>query len=290
MEPMIKMEEIGQSIAAFQDAAREFFGRIPRVDMLDHGFVKMIELWGSDRAIVEAARESTDKGFLGWEPGQCPICMGTGKEPTIRGGEPTDDPCYTCGGKGSHRGDAKLLRFLYVNKHSTPFEMAGGIFQIQAPIAVFREWHRHRTQGFSEMSARYVPLPDLNYVPTVERLLISSKTNKQAGVIEGADVLDEMGAIAYRQELREQYRADETFYQKSLRMGVPKELARMHLPVGRYSRMRATAVLRNWLLFMTLRSAAGAQWEIRQYSHTVGDFLEQAFPRTLELFHDDTGL
>lgn len=282
--------KLSELIHSFQDYAREFFGQIPRVDVLDHGFVKMVDLWGSDRAIVEAARESTSKGFLGWEPGQCPVCMGAGKEPAIRGGELTDDPCYTCGGKGSHRGDTKLLRFLYVNKHSTPFEMAGGIFQIQAPIAVFREWHRHRTQGYSEMSARYVPLPDLNYVPTVERLLINSTTNKQAGVIEGAEALTAEVAEGYRAELLRHYADDEAFYQKALHQGVPKELARMHLPVGRYSRMRATAVLRNWLLFMTLRSAVGAQWEIRQYSFIVGNFLEQAFPRTMELFHDDTGL
>lgn len=282
--------EIGERIATLQGMVRDFFGEIPRVDVLDHGFVKAIESWGSDRAIVEAARMSTAKGFLGWEPGQCPACTGTGELKALRGGEPTYDPCFACGGKGSHRGDAKLLHYLYTNKHSTPFEMAGCTFEIQAPIAVFREWQRHRTQGYSEMSARYSPLPDVNYIPSVERLLVNSTTNKQAGVIAGADELTIEGAERYREELRAHYATDEDLYQRALQSGVPKELARMHLPVGRYSRMRATANLRNWLLFMTLRSASGAQWEIRQYSHTVGLFLNKAFPRTLELFHEDTGL
>ena len=134
------------------------------------------------------------------------------------------------------------------------------------------------------MSARYVHLPDVNYVPTVERLLINSKTNKQAGVIAGAEVLTEQGALEYIEELKAHYTSDETLYQKALKMGVPKELARSHLPVGRYSRMRAHANLRNWLAFLTLRMDKAAQWEIQQFAGAVGSFIATTFPRTWELF------
>jgi len=49
---------------------------------------------------------------------------------------------------------------------------------------VFREWHRHRTQSYNEASARYTPLPDENYVPTIERLLLGGDgKNRQAGTI-----------------------------------------------------------------------------------------------------------
>jgi thymidylate synthase (FAD) len=58
----------------------------------------------------------------------------------------------------------------------------------------------------------------------------------------------------------------------------------VHLPVGRYSRMRASAVLRNWLSFLTLRMAPSAQWEIRQYANAVHDLLVEHFPRTMTLF------
>ena len=61
------------------------------------------------------------------------------------------------------------------------------------------------------------------------------------------------------------YEAAEELYQEALKAGVPKELARVHLPVGRYSRMRASSNLRGWLAFLALRAAeAGAQFEIRQ--------------------------
>jgi thymidylate synthase (FAD) len=266
-----------------------------KIQLLDHGYVGFIEHWGSDERIVEAARMSTGKGFLGWGP-KCRECGATFD---------TDQPCpkptgveYVDSGKGGHvfdaAGDEKLLRYLWENKHATPFEMAGMVIEVKAPIFVFREWHRHRTQSYNEMSARYVPLPNENYVPTVERLMINSKTNKQAGTVVGADVLDEKGAQAWRAMLKLQYAAQEEFYQAALRNGVPKELARIHLPVGRYSAMRASANLRNWLAFLTLgyghsdrdrlRMATGAQWEIRQYANAVGEVIATKFPRTWELF------
>ena len=94
------------------------------MQVLDHGFVTLIESWGSDERIIEAARMSTQKGFEGWGP----------KE------------------DGS-AGDEKLLGYLYRNNHATPFEMGGAVIEVQAPIFIFREWHRHRTQSYNEMSA-----------------------------------------------------------------------------------------------------------------------------------------
>lgn len=135
------------------------------------------------------------------------------------------------------------------------------------------------------MSARYTPLPDLNYVPALDRLMIAaSKTNKQAGVVKGADELTEESAIRYQIELQEMYRSQESFYRLALQSGVPKELARIHLPVGRYSRMRASANLRNWLAFLTLRTAPEAQWEIRQYANLISEIVKNLYPRTWELF------
>lgn len=69
-----------------------------------------------------------------------------------------------------------------------------------------------------------------------------------------------------------------------MRSGVPKELARILLPVGRYSRMRASANLRNWLQFLTLRLDLAAQWEIQQYAAAVGRLVAMVFPRTWSLF------
>lgn len=184
----------------------------------------------------------------------------------------------------THVGDEKLLCYLWEHKHHTPFEMAGMTIEVQAPIFVFREWHRHRTQGYNEMSARYTPLPNVNYIPSVERLMMNSKTNKQAGVIKGADELTEQGAAIYQMQLERMYADQESLYQRALQNGIPKELARIHLPVGRYSRMRATANLRNWLAFLKLRMPNDAQYEIRMFANVVAQLIEEKFPRTYALF------
>lgn len=235
------------------------------IRILDHGYLRLIEAWGKGESgvvnhartyedyecgIIEAARQSTQASFRGWEE------------------------------------DEKLLKFLYTNKppHSTPFEFAGMVIEIQLPIFVTREWHRHRTQSYNEMSARYSPLPDRNYVPSKERLFMMQEHNKQAQAMKGsADLTDEM-ANRWLMNLEGMYVQLENFYQFGLKHGIPKELARVAIPVGRYTRMRASANLRNWLAFLTLRMDPNAQWEIRQYANAVGDIICEIFPRTWKYF------
>lgn len=235
-----------------------------RHQVLDHGYVEFIESWGRGKAgepeagIIEAARQSTQGAFRGWIQ------------------------------------DQKLLAFLYNSKpqHSTPFEFAGMTIEVQAPIFVFREWHRHRTQSYNEMSARYSPLPDLCYMPTLERTLSGGQhvtSNKQAQTT-GA-VLTEDSATEWLAALHSHYEYAEKLYQVALKQGVPKELARCSMPVGHYTRMRATANLRNWLAFMTLRADPHAQWEIQQFAYTVGSIIASEFPQTWALYcnrHEQT--
>jgi thymidylate synthase (FAD) len=247
-----------------------------KLQVLDHGYVEFIEAWGNgcggpelsieydgsdpvpfvendfEVGLIEAARQSTQGSFRGWEQ------------------------------------DAKLLRFLYEHKHFTPFEFAGLVIEVQAPIFVFREWHRHRTQSYNEMSARYAPLPDLYYVPTLERVRSGAlnTTNKQA---QGSGILHEGDARTFvEDELVDLYSLAEKVYQKALADGIPKELARLVMPVGHYSRMRASANLRCWLGFLTLRLDSAAQWEIRQFAAAVGQVIAAKFPQTWALFQQET--
>lgn len=229
-----------------------------KVPLLDHGYVALVESHGSDERIIEAARMSVDKGFLGWGPDE--------------DGKP---------------GDERLLRFLYEHKHTTPFEMAGFTIEVKAPIFVLRQWHRHRTQSYNEMSARYTPLPAEDYLPSVERLLRMSDKNKQAGAVKGADVATARAADHFREALKGSYKRQEDLYQQALRDGMPKELARLGLPVARYTRMRASANLKNWLGFLTLRCDSHAQEEIRVYADAIADtIVAKLYPRTFELWSE----
>lgn len=258
-----------------------------KIKILDHGSIELVEHWGSDESIITSARMSTDKGFQGWGPMTCRTCKGHGHIATKRlmdDGWGEVEECPTCKGNCAVPGDEKLLRYLWEHKHLSPFEMAGAIFEVQAPIFVFREWHRHRTQSYNELSARYTPIPDVNYRPTVERLLTKPNANKQAQGT-GATLTEEQ-AIGFQAALERQYAEAQETYTIALQAGVPKELARLVIPVGRYSRMRASANLRNWLSFLTLRNDPAAQWEIQVYAQAVQDILRERFPRTLALFEE----
>jgi thymidylate synthase (FAD) len=236
-----------------------------RIQVLDHGYVEFVEAWGTGHdgvhscvmgesddyevGIIEAARQSTQGNFRGWDQ------------------------------------DAKLLKFLHNNRHATPFEFAGMVIEVQAPIFVFREWQRHRTQSYNEMSARYAPLPEAEYTPTLERLMqVNAKeSNKQAGNVGGIELSSE-NAMKWLSMLEHAYAVTQEAYRFGLAVGVAKELARCPMPVARYSKMRAATNLRNWLAFLTLRMDPGAQWEIRQFANTVGECIARHFPQTWRLF------
>jgi thymidylate synthase (FAD) len=245
-----------------------------KIELLDHGYVEFIEAFGTGKdgkgickhdeydrdfiydiepdyevGIIEAARQSTQGSFRDWYQ------------------------------------DRKLLAYLYEHQHNTPFEFAGMVIEVQAPIFVFREWHRHRVQAFNESSARYAPLPPLYYMPTPSQLEdrgMAATSNKQAG---SAASWDHEEAMKWLRDAQDHLKESEELYQRALKSGVPKELARITMPVGHYSRMRASANLRNWLAFLTLRMDPAAQYEIRMYANAVGEIIAKHFPRTWELFN-----
>jgi len=264
-------------------------GLADTIHLLDHGYLRLVETWGSDERIVEAARMSTSKGFLGWGPRSCGTCEGYGFL-TTDDGDAVDltRPCPKKCSAGKVPGDEKLLKFLWDHKHATPFEMAGAIVEVQAPIFVFREWHRHRTQSYNELSSRYTPLPDLAYLPSAEDAVARSEAanqrNRQAGVVDGAEVLTLEAATDLLGEEADLLTIIEDLYQRKLAAGFPKELARTHLSVSRYSRMRASANLRNWLAFLTLREDGAAQKEIRVYASALHALLKPRFPYTMAIF------
>ena len=119
--------------------------------VLDHGYVSLVAHMGTDASVVEAARMSTGKGFLGWGP------------------KPDGSA-----------GDEKLLAYLYEHQHHTPFEMVQLVIEAQAPVFVLRQWHRHRVPfSYNEHSGRYAEMPDLFYVPATERVRGKDVANKQ---------------------------------------------------------------------------------------------------------------
>ncbi len=252
------------------------------INIFENGYIKLIRVDGTDQEIIEAARMSTDKGFLGWNL-PCDKCNGTGANLAIHRVDGSS-PCQKCQGSGVY-GDERLLARLYRDKHMSPFEMVGLVLEVQAPIFVFREWHRHRTQSYNELSARYTKLPDLFYTPSFERMLQSAQDNiNKQGSTDG---YPPEAAISWIREIQDHYETARELYTQMLDNGVAREVARVVIPVGQISRMRASANLRNWLQFLTLRMDPAAQWEIRQYANALGDIIADVFPQVWKLFSAD---
>lgn len=212
--------------------------------LLDYGYVRLVDQMGSDLSISRAARVSYD-------------------------GEPREE-------------DGKLLKYLMKNKHTSPFEAVVFTFEIKAPLFVFRQWHRHRTWSYNEVSARYTELPEEYYLPITETVGKQASSNKQMRDI----VPNEHGALIV-QHL--QLGAEEAFkrYKQLLEWGCPRELARSVLPLSTYSRMFATVDLHNLFHFLRLRLHEHAQYEIRVYAEVLLEIIEPYVPLAVEAFKEE---
>jgi len=99
--------------------------------VLDKGYVQVVDVMGSDRRVVDAARVST-------------------------------------GSKSDPERDKQLIFFLMENRHETPFEKIVFEFHVKCPLFVARQWIRHRIGSFNERSARYRVFDLDYYVPSLE--------------------------------------------------------------------------------------------------------------------------
>lgn len=222
--------------------AREAPAFPQRIDVLDHGFVRLVDSMGSDLSVVRAARVSYDAA---WRAGE---------------------------DKGS---DTRLINYLWRNGHTSPFEAVTFTFEVYAPIFVLRQWHRHRTWSYNELSARYRELPETFYVPDASLIGQQSTHNKQVRDINGE--LNHKAATEIKEACAAAFRA----YHSLLAQGVPREIARSVLPTGTYSHMFATVNLLNLMKFLSLRCHEHAQWEIRQYADAMRELAAGVAPVSL---------
>jgi thymidylate synthase (FAD) len=247
------------------------------LQVLDHGFIRVIDYMGDDAAIVQAARVSYGRGTK------------------------------------QVSGDRGLINYLMRHRHTSPFEMCELKLHVKLPIFIARQWIRHRTANVNEYSARYSVLDREFYLPDREILKLQkvakqavpeqqdffggpsteglvkhtaaqSAANKQGRdeVLEAdaaAGVLREIGAISSRSF---------TVYEKLLgdeeRPGIARELARMVLPLNTYTQWYWKVDLHNLLHFLRLRHDSHAQYEIRAYAEVLLDIVRKWVPLTAAAF------
>lgn len=257
---------------------------LTRISVLDKGFVQLLDHMGSDEDVVAAARTSTGRGFVSWEPYQrCERCALTGSLESTPMSPLHANACFH-EFKHFPRGDAGILEYLYKNRHMTPFEMCVVKVLVKAPIFVLRQWHRHRAQSINEMSARYTQLPDEFYVPTEAEVKGQSASNKQGSAGElPADVADDF----IKSSIAKQTIAYED-YERDIGRGVSRELARINLPVAVYSTQVVLMNLRMALHFLGLRDDSHAQGQMQAYGAAFATIIQQLWPRTYALYEEHT--
>lgn len=234
------------------DSVKNLIGK--RIDVLDKGWIELVDLMPHPNAEVSgdlAIVNAARVSFLGESKGDT--------------------------------ADKKLLFYLLRNHHTSPFEMVEFKFRVRAPLITWWQWARHRTWNFNAQSGRYTPFEENDfYVPDVWRR--QSKDNKQAS--EGQVSVDEN--IELTNDLIKHYEEGYRLYEKALKTGVSREMARLYLPGFSVYYTWVTKIdAHNLMHFLRLRMASDAQYEIRVFADVIYDaFFKPALPWTAEAFEE----
>jgi thymidylate synthase (FAD) len=237
------MSELGIGIDASDKDA--LLGK--RIDCLDKGFVRLIDVMGDDAAIVQAAR----------------VSYGSGTKKVLE--------------------DRGLIRYLLRHAHTTPFEMVEFKFHVKLPIFVARQWIRHRTANVNEYSGRYSEMKDEFYTPNPNDIRPQSVLNKQGRSEETLpNGMADQAANAFKSGQDDAYAQ----YQEFLEQGIAREIARINLPVSNYTEWYWKIDLHNLFHFLRLRIDAHAQYEIRVFAEAIAELVKPFVPHAWQAFED----
>jgi thymidylate synthase (FAD) len=219
-------------------------------EVLDHGFVRVIDYMGDDSAIVQAAR----------------VSYGAGTRHVSN--------------------DAGLIRYLMRHWHSTPFEMCEVKFHVKLPVFVARQWIRHRTANVNEYSARYSILDREFYIPEKSALAAQSTVNNQGRgeVLAGDEAARVLAWL--KSDAAQAYDHYEAMLSQENQQGLARELARMNLPANVYTQWYWKIDLHNLFHFLRLRADAHAQYEIRVYAECMAKLVADWVPLAYAAFED----
>lgn len=173
--------------------------------------------------------------------------------------------------------DEKLIRFLMMHNHTSPFEHNQLSFRIKCPIYVGRQWMRHRMNSYNEISYRYVKVQDEHYTPITWRL--QDTVNKQSSI---GGFQDQQLQEIYQHAIEQSMKA----YNQLLEAGVCREQARGLIPLCSYTEFIFTCNLHSLCHFLKLRLSKGAQSEIRQYAQALLKLALPHFPVSLQAWRE----
>jgi thymidylate synthase (FAD) len=216
------------------------------INVLDKGFIRLVEYLGSDESVVRSARVSYGQGTK------------------------------------SKRDDKALIRYLMHNQHSSPFEFVEFVFHIKTPIFIARQWMRHRTASINEISGRYSILKEEAYLPSIDRICEQNTNNKQGSgsPLKKHQSSEIIGRLLLGQE---EIFSD---YKEFLDKNLSREIARINLPLATFTEFYWKINLHNLFHFLKLRLHPHAQEEIRLYAEAILKLITPIVPISVEAFED----
>ena len=227
--------------------------------VLDKGFIDVVDSLGNDLTVVNSARVSFGKRKTKFD-----------------------------------KSDERLVRYLAKYKHYSPFRHLQVQFHVKAPEFVMRQWYKHvvgiettsnssaKDHAWNEISGRYVPVSDY-YEPSVWRK--QSDDNKQAS--EG--VLDDLQQKRMNDAYNDLMRKVRMTYDKMVEAGMAKEQARIILPLNQYTEVYWTASFQAVMNFIELRNEKTSQIEIQEYAKVMLEQMKEVFPKTTKIWSEVNG-
>jgi thymidylate synthase (FAD) len=229
---------------------------VMKIDVLDKGYVRLVNSWGNELDIVNSARVSYDK---------------ESQELSEK--------------------DTKLINFLVRDKHDSTLRHCGFTFEVYAPLMIARQWYKHAVSsshvedqlGWNESSRRYVTENEEFYIPAAHEWRSKPANSKQGS---GEPIIHGKGNY-FTTALNSYVDQGEQLYKRAMDEGIAPELARLFLPsYGMYVRWRWTTSLNASLHFLSLRMGHGAQSEIMDYAEAINSIVKEKFPVTTKAWED----
>jgi thymidylate synthase (FAD) len=221
-----------------------------KVDVLDKGYVRLVDVMGNELSIVNAARVSYDK-----------------ESPELS------------------EKDLKLLAFLIREKHLSPLRHVSMTFEVYSPLMVARQHWKYAVastfvddqNGWNESSRRYVTEKEEFYIPNEWR---SAPENSKQG---SGEPIDDIKAKKFTKFLTKHFSNSEALYKEALKAGIAPEQARLFLPAySMYIRYRWTVSLASLLHFLEERLKDDAQFEIKEYALAINSLVQPYFPNVFK--------
>lgn len=226
------------------------------INVLDKGYVRLVNHMGSDLTVVNSARVS-----------------------------------YAKESKELNDKDVKLIKFLAREGHTSPFRHVIAQYEVYAPLMVARQWwkyvigssHQEGTgdsfDAWNESSRRYITEEPTFYIPSSKEWRSKPKNSKQgSGEIVTLEIGDK-----YTRDLMAYVDEGIAKYESALEDGICPEQSRLFLPAyGMYVRWYWTASLQSVCHFLNQRLEHDAQKEIQDYAKAILELSKPLYPNAID--------